>query len=205
MKSITNLYEKYTGTKAIVFGNGLSVLNFKPIKNCITIGVNDINKFTSPDYHLIVDSIGRFSKERVENIHKSNSNFFVTRFNVGWAFDVNKHYFFNLGTYGKFLNLGLNDKLDFGLDSPYMGALLAYKMGIRQIAFIGVDYTNGHFYDKSDGDHQLVKHNRLNEVKRLYKLLYSNLKSKNTEIYNLNKESIITEIPYLSINDFGKI
>lgn len=205
MNTIATLFNKYKGKKALVLGNGLSVKTFRNLKDTIVIGVNDINKLIDVDFHLLVDTYSRFNSQRIEEIKKSKATFFITQENRGWTFAEQKQYFFVLGSYGSFTNLVPNDKLDYGLDSPYMGILLAYKLGIKKIGILGVDYTPGHFYNETDGDHQLIKLNRLNEVIRLYSFLDVEMKKNNIEIYNLNKFSKINVIPYLSIDDFEKL
>jgi len=203
MKTINDLHEKYVGFKAIILGNGKSINDFKPLPDTITIGVNDINKKIDPDYHLLVDTTTRFSKERILEIYKTNSKSILTQVNKGWDFGIERQYLFKLGSYGAFPNLVFNDKLDFGLDSPYMGVLLAYKMGIRIIGLLGVDYTPGHFYNEEDGDHQLVKVNKLEDVKRLYCVLHAEMTHRRTQLFNLNKTSKIDTVPFMPIETFA--
>lgn len=205
MKTINDLYEKYTGFKAIVLGNGISVNDYKPLPNTITIGVNDINRKLSPDYHLLVDVTTRFSKERILNIYKTESKTIISQQNKGWDFGKERQYFFKLGSYGSFPNIIFNEKLDYGLDSPYMGVLLAYKMGIRTIGLLGVDYTSGHFYDENDGDHQLVRVNKLDDVKRLYCVLHAEIAQRKGKLFNLNKLSKINTVPFMPIDAFDKL
>lgn len=196
--------KKFIQDKCIVLGNGLSVKNFIPNSSVFTIGVNDICNFYSPNVLLIVDTLSKFKRKnikgRIENIRKGTPNFYVIN-DSSWKFPKEKTFKVKFGKYAKRHNLDNKNIIDIGLDSPYMGVQLAYKMGFKKIAILGVDYTLHHFY-KKDGEHELVKFKKLASLNKLYKSLHDDLKKQGIIFYNLNKESNIKSIPFIKYDTF---
>lgn len=196
--------KKIDKPKCIVMGNGMSVKSYIHKESHYTIGVNDICKFFTPNILLLVDTKARFERkgiiDRMHAIANATPDVFVFQ-DVNWEFDWHKSYILKFGKFKQLKNLENKDIIDIGLDSPYMGVQLAYKMGFKEIAIIGVDFTPHHFY-KNDGEHDLVKCDKLSTLNSLYDNLYKTLKLKNVKLYNLNKNSKITTIPFIDMENF---
>ena len=177
--------------RCVVLGNGSSVTSYEHLDTDFTIGVNDICKFFTPNILLLVDTRAQFkSEERAKEIEATKCIHFVRDDN--WNFENGKCYSFQLGYKGSFANFDKKDIIDTGWDSPYMACILAAKLGFRNIAIIGVDYTDNHFYAQ-DGPHNLMKN--FTTVNDYYKKLYEFLDKKGIKLVNLSKDSKLTAIP----------
>lgn len=198
---------EFKQTKCVILGNGESLLTFKPHDDIFTIGVNDACKFYSPNVLLLIDSLVRFERRgipnRIEDIRNGNPDYYVIH-DAKWELPLENTFQFPFGKYKLLPNLESKNIIDIGLDSPYVAMQLAYKMGFKKIAIIGVDYTPNHFYSR-DGDHELVKFNKENELNRMYGTLHNVLKEKRIETYNLSPTSKITSIPHITLNEFIKL
>jgi len=191
-------------TKCVILGNGESVKLFKEHKDIFTIGVNDICKFYSPNVLLLIDSLVRFERRgirnRIEDIRSGTPDYYVIH-DKKWNFPQENTFEIPFGKYKKLANLESKNIVDIGLDSPYVALQLAYKMGFKKIAILGVDYTPNHFYVK-DGEHELMKFDKKQELNHMYGVLYSTLKEKGIEMYNLSPTSQIHSIPHISLKEF---
>jgi len=199
----------HTDKTAIICGCGQSLNLIKDRvdilnnENIITIGVNDVAKLFTPTYTVVVDSPNRFTNNRNLLITKSSSYIFTQI--VDWKIESGKKVLFKLGLKSKLENLyDKNNIIDYSNNSPYMACIIAYKMGCHTIALIGVDFTLNHFYAE-DGEHNLIKANRLNEINNDYINLYNAFKIKNVNLYNLSENSKVLGIPKLNINEILKI
>lgn len=189
--------------KCVVLGNGVSVLSYKR-NDIFTIGVNDICNYYVPNILFLVDTKEKFELRKLENrtlkIENANPDFFVV-YDHNWNLPHEKTFKFDYGKHKAIENFENIDIIDTAYDSPYMATLLAAKLGFKKIGIIGVDYTDNHF-DRNDGKHELIVHNKLQDVIASYDHLYKFLKEKNTEVYNLSKESKVNSLPYTDIETF---
>ncbi len=196
--------KEFEQTKCIVLGNGTSVKKFSPHPDIFTIGVNDICVFHSPNVLLLIDTLARFARKgiegRIEAIKNGTPDYYVIK-DYSWGFTEDKTFSISFGKFAKRPNLDNKNIIDIGLDSPYVGAQLAYKMGFKKIAILGVDYTPHHFHRK-DGEHELVEFNKIGTLNELYGGLVEDLKTRGVEFYNLNSESKIKSVPYMNYDKF---
>ena len=205
MNNFSILIDKHKDKTCLILGNGPSITlldNITLNKNIVTIGVNRIIKKYTPDYLVIIDPTTRFSKKDQLEIYSSGVPNLITARRDEWTTpSITNQYEIRLGQYIKFNNLFKNNNIiDYGLDSPYMAIMMAYKMGFTIIGLLGVDYYGTHFYDNKKHPHE--NNNKLKTVKYAYTELYNQLKSK-VKIYNLSEKSIIKDIPYMNINEFN--
>lgn len=192
IKTLDFYINKYK--RCVVLGNGTSVTSYVKQEGDFTIGVNDICKFMTPNILLIVDTRKQFkSEERAREIEDTDCIHFVR--DEEWNFKKGKSYMFKLGCKGQFVNFDNKEVIDTGYDSPYMACILAAKLRFKEIAIIGVDYTDNHFYAQ-DGPHNLMRHFDL--VDSYYKKLYDFLSSKGIKFVNLSKDSKLTSVPKIS-------
>lgn len=202
IRSLKDFHNKHKGDKIVVCGCGVSLKTFEPFhKDFITIGVNDVPMLFNPTYIVVTDHITRFYGKRKDFVSSSKCDAFFTCVK-GWRHE--KLVFFDLG--GRELKY-LDDptKLDHFMNSPYVAINLAYKMGAKYIGVVGVDFTNGHFYNKEDGAHPLVKiPQHFKKVNSAYQSLRMELEKRGTFLFNLSQESKV-EIPKITIEEFKEL
>lgn len=190
--------------KCIVLGNSTSATLHSQRDDIYTIGVNAIEKHMTPDTLLIVDRLNGYSKARtggsVDFVRHSNADNIVF-FDANWGFNKENSYQFKFGCSKNIPNIESDERIDIGLDSPYLGIQLAYKMGFKHIGLLGVDFTNDHFYDKT-GVHCINKHGELTRINSYYEQVYLYLKSKKVLLHNLSRHSLITAIPHYPYNSY---
>jgi len=206
MKKFRILIDKHKGKKAIILGCGASakeILSEELPGNIITIGVNDIPSIYTPNYLLVVDRPDKFKGKRRSLVYNNESTGFLTQIKEWKIKNMDRRIIFELGSRRlKFLDKHrFPDKIDYSNNSPFMGVILAYKMGCTQIGLLGVDFTPDHFYQK-DGEHILIKNNKFDAVQKDYNLLYNELLSKRVKIYNLSSGSKLKTIPKITLNKF---
>jgi hypothetical protein len=201
IKTLKEFAGIHTGKKIIVCGCGVSLVDFKEHhQDFITIGVNDVSELFDPTYLLVTDHSGRFSSDRRRRVHGTNAKYVFTCAK-GWYHKNLVH--FELGS-RSLTNLDHPDRIDHYMNSPYAAAILAYKMGAKNIGLIGVDFTDGHFYNLKDGKHPIVKSNYLNKVNSAYQTLSSELAKRGTTLVNLSPISNLA-IRKISLEEFKKI
>jgi hypothetical protein len=201
-KNFKDLNKLHDGAKIVICGCGSSLLDFKEHSDdFITIGVNDVPALFTPTYTLVTDHPNRFNDARKKIVNESKSRYLFSCVG-GWRHPgmVN----FKLGKKGC-AHLDDPEKVDHFLNSPYTAVNIAYKLGAKYIGMIGVDFTEGHFYNTRDGKHSLDRMNYVRDIKYGYLLLKTELNKRGVEFYNLSKNSQIDTVPYMSIEDFKKL
>lgn len=190
----------HKGGKIVVCGCGMSLLEFKNPGAYTTIGVNDVPAQFSPTYLLVTDAPTRFSVKRQALVNSASSKYLFTCAG-GWRHKNLVH--FELGS-KDLKNLDSNKKIDHFVNSPYVAVNLAYKMGAKHIGIIGVDFTDGHFYNPSDGPHPVIQVSYLRRVNSSYQNLATALSTRGIGLYNLSRHSRV-EIPKITFEDFDKL
>jgi hypothetical protein len=198
-KELKDFHGIHKGEKIVVCGCGTSLLEFeKYYHEFITIGVNDVSALFHPTYLLVTDHAGRFiGNERKNRVMQSEAKHLFTCAK-GWRHKSLVH--FELGS-RTLANLDDPSKLDHYLNSPYTAVNLAYKLGAKHIGLIGVDFTDGHFYNLKDGKHPLIKSNFLSKINSAYHDLAFRLKERGTSLVNLSESSKV-ELKKISIEEF---
>lgn len=201
VKNLSEFINIHQGSKIVVCGCGVSLLEFKEHHSkFITIGVNDVPALFDPTYSLVTDSPLRFGEKRRTLVNQSKSKYLFTCAS-GWRRPNIIH--FGLAKGGQ-INLADQSKLEHFVNSPYTAIGLAYRLGAKHIGLIGVDFTNGHFYNSEDGPHPVIKSNYLNRVNSAYQTFSTKLESLGVNLYNLSSTSLI-DIKKISIEEFEKL
>lgn len=202
-KKFIDFHNIHTDRSIVVCGCGTSLLDFKEHHtDFITIGVNDVPALFEPSYLLVTDTPVRFHNDRRRAIVNNSKSEYLFTCSNGW-----KHpniVRFNLGSRG-FANLDNPNKVDHFLNSPYVGINIAYKMGAKNIAITGVDFTDGHFYSPKDGEHSLSRMRYMSDINYGYRSIFNELKKRGVNLYNLSKNSKLTMIPYIDVTEFKKL
>lgn len=198
-KTLKEFHGIHQGEKIVVCGCGTSLSDFeKHHQDFITIGVNDVSALFHPTYLVVTDHAGRFNgNERKNRVMQSQAKHLFTCAK-GWRHKSLVH--FDLGS-RSLNNLDDPTRLDHYLNSPYVAVNLAYKLGAKHIGLIGVDFTDGHFYNPKDGKHPLIKSNYLDRLNSAYQSLAHELNKRGTSLVNLSDISKI-QIKKMSIEAF---
>ena len=200
-KSLADFMGIHKGEKIIVCGCGTSLPDILPYLNeFITIGVNDVPALFDPTYLLVTDHPNRFFGKRRDIVQQSGSRYLFTC-TSGWRHPSLVK--FNLGT-KELKSLDSSKVIDHFLNSPYVAVNLAYKMGAKHIGLIGVDFTDGHFYNPNDGPHPISPQPHLNRVNTSYQILLDALAQRGVTFHNLSQISRL-ELPKLSIEKFKEL
>lgn len=198
-KKFIDLHNIHKGKKIVVCGCGISLLDFEDHhKDFITIGTNDVPALFHPTYHLVTDHPNRFNDSRKKLVNETGAKYLFTCVG-GWRHP--RIVKFELGKKGA-ANLDVPDKVDHFLNSPYTAINVAYKLGASAIGFIGVDFTEGHFYAKKDGLHSLARMGYLKDLLWGYNHIKNELAKRGVPLFNLSENSKIDNVPYMSIEDF---
>jgi hypothetical protein len=201
VKTLSDFINIHKGEKIIICGCGTSLPEILPYKDeFITIGVNDVPALFDPTYLLVTDHPNRFYGKRRDIVQGAKVRGLFTC-TTGWRNPNLVH--FDLGS-KELKSLDSPQKIDHFLNSPYAAVNLAYKMGAKNIAIIGVDFTNGHFYNPNDGPHPISPTPYLNRVNSAYQVLASALIERGVTLHNLSSTSRV-ELPKITIEDFKKL
>lgn len=146
-----------------ILGLGESLSDYVPNNN-ITIGVNDIHSRIKSDFVVCVDHPEVFSEDRLKTILSTSCKGFYSHLYEWHLYQIPNfnHIEFNRGR-------GILDGIDsekfcYSNSSPYVAAILAYKLGAKEIVFHGVDFrTHKHFKGNSK-DRALLDFKELQKV-----------------------------------------
>jgi hypothetical protein len=201
-----NLYPDYIGKykdkEFIVAGCGTSIKNYNDFSKYYIIGVNDIERILTPDFLLVVNEIRTFTRGRWEYVNKSMSPVIFSHLNPPGPIERKENLVsLKLGErYGT--NLEKMDSVDFTMNSPYMGVIIAYQLGAKKIGLVGVDFTQDHFFSKS-GEHKLSK--GINDIDKQYGDLRIALERKGIKVANLSEISLLRSWPKMTLEEFDKL
>jgi len=204
MKTLGHFINVHVGKKAVVMGLGTSTGEIikKDLSNVITIGVNDIGIVYTPKYLLTLDMSQRFQPQRSNAIKNTGAEYLFTQETSWIQVPELKDRVVTIKLGNRMLtNIDNPDVLDYSSNSPYVGILLAYRMGCMEIGLIGVDFTDNHVH-MADGKHELVRNGRLPEIEKDYSRLHSALKARKCNLYNLSQISLLTSMPKITIDNF---
>lgn len=193
----------HSGEKIIVCGCGQSLPEIKSVHSqYVTIGVNDVPKLFDPTYLLVTDIPSRFRTDaRIKLVNTSASKYLFTCAK-GWRHK--NIVYFELGTQGA-KSLDTKNKIDHFVNSPYCAVGLAYKLGAKHIGMIGVDFTDGHFYNPRDGAHPVMQMKYLGRVNTAYNTLKMALNQRGVGLYNLSRLSKLTDVPKITLKEFSEL
>lgn len=204
MKAISEFMGAYAGRAALVMGLGTSVnaIILEDLSGLVTIGVNDIDRTYSPNYLLTLDAPRRFNDVRLKSMMNTRAEYVFTQIPEWKSAATLKDRVVEFKLGNRTLNhIDSPGVLDFSNNSPYVAVILAYQMGFKKIALVGVDFTDNHCHT-NDGVHELVRNNRMNEIERDYSNLHTALKHRGCSLFNVSDISILKALPKTSINKF---
>ena len=194
-KDFKNIHKEQ---QIIVCGCGISLTDFKNNDDYITIAVNDIGRYITPNYLVILNNRNGFKGDRWKYVENTGAPVLFTQYRDLPVNDKSKIVGLKLGKYaGTVWN---KEEVSYTTNSPYVATIIAAYMGASHIGLIGVDFTQDHFWGKT-GEHPLA--NRFNAINDEYNKLHKALQLKNIDFVNLSKHSRLT-MPKMDIDTFTK-
>ena len=190
MKRLIHFRNIHAGKSIYVCGLGQSIEGFKP-GHAITIGVNDICRYFTPQYLVCVNSHTAFTPERWDWIERAGSAYIFTDRNL-MTYNPNVIKF-RLGAYAG-VEYTDYDSLPYTDNSPYIALALAVFMGAKRIGLIGVDFINHPKLGQSIG-----------EINAQYQRFYDTYSANHepVEIFNLSPVSALTCFPKITVGEFA--
>jgi hypothetical protein len=189
------------GKPFIIAGCGESINNFDDLSDFMVIGINDIGRILTPNYLVVVNHQRTFTRGRFEWVTRSKSPVILSHIDPGVLDNRNALVKINLGS-KEAPNLEDRSKIDYTMNSPYMGAIIAYQLGASKIGLIGVDFTPNHFFGET-GNHVLARNIKM--VNEEYDKLGKALISKGVKIANLSPTSSIESWPKMNLDQFRNL
>lgn len=189
------------GREFIVAGCGESVNNFTDFSDFLVVGINDIERIMTPNYLVVVNHQRTFSRGRFEWVTRSKAPAILSHIDPGTLDNRNALVRITLGSKGK-INLDDRSKIDYTMNSPYMGVIIAYQLGASKIGLVGVDFTQNHFFGKT-GNHVLSRNTKA--IDDEYAELGKALLSKGIKIANLSSTSVIESWPKMTLDEFRRL
>lgn len=172
--------------KFLICGLGPSIINFDfdKYKDYIKIGVNDIEKYFTPDYIVLIDSLKRFNQERQATIMNGECNNIFTQIEqLTRDFVFKNERLILMQVKSIALNPRLSDShILCSNNSTFVACDLARFMGANEIKIIGMDFK----------DHkELNTEATFTKIKDHFTQLEKLFKQKNIKIENLSKNTLV--------------
>lgn len=195
--------KKYEDSSFIVAGCGTSINLYDDFSEHYVIGVNDIERILTPDFLLVVNDYRTFMRGRWQFVQESLSPVIFSHLgNPGPITRSQNLVKLKIGTRGGVPNLDRFDCVDHTMNSPYMAAIIAYQLGAKKIAIVGVDFTDNHFFEKT-GNHKLTRH--IKNIDAEYDVLKNELIKRGVKVANLSPISQLTSWPKMSLEEFNNL
>jgi hypothetical protein len=201
---------KHQGETIIVSGTGSSCGEFIDHYDKYTvIGVNDICRFYTPKYRLMVDALKppvRFQKwDEV-----ADERFKWMKYPDGGEVFFMRHTPDKIGTEHPnpvqftlktrlYTNFEDTSGVGFWRTSPWVACAVAVQLGAKNIGMIGVDFTMNHYGMENGPHHQDDKIESLNYG---FEVLRIALRERKIGFFNLSKDSRIDVVPKMDIDEF---
>jgi hypothetical protein len=192
---------KHPGESFVVCACGVSLNDYANFDNHVTIGVNDAGKQVWCKYLVVVNEPSTFKFKRWPDVQSNNSEFVFTHLSNLPIDNPERRIVVNLGKY-EGIDLDNYGFIDYTTNSPYMAIVIAYQMGAKKIALVGVDFTENHFFGET-GRHQIMR--EIERIKEQYSNLGKALTEKGIKIANLSKTSLIESWPKMTLEEFETI
>ncbi|WNJ78491.1 glycosyltransferase [Cedecea neteri] len=195
--NFADYYQRHAGETMLVCGCGNSLNQLHDAEHFLTIGVNDIGRKFHPDYLVVLNSRHQFTPERFAHIEQSQAKAIFSHLALDIAHPGMVR--FMLGQYG---GVEINDRhsLPYTRNSTYVAACLAMFMGAKRVGFIGMDFTDHHFFAQT-GRHSLS--HELPRIRQEYARLVDAAARHGVELVNLSQQSAVDTLPYQPLSAFS--
>lgn len=190
---------KYEGESFIVAGCGSSLNYYTDFSNNYVIGVNDIERILTPDFLVVVNDVRTFMRGRWDYVKESLSPVIFSHMdNPGPITRSSNLVKLQIGERNN-PRLDQFAVVDHTMNSPYMAIIIAYQLGAKKIAMVGVDFTQDHFFSNT-GTHKLSKH--VKNMDHEFSVLRNELEKRGVKVANLSPISLIESWPKMSLEEF---
>lgn len=188
----------HRGADVIVCGCGTSLALLEHPERFLTIGVNDVGRFFTPDYLVVVNERRQFQGERYRYVESTQAKVVFTQLEK-LELPQTRVVRFRLGRRGG-NELSDADTLHYSNNSPYVAVNLARYIGAKRIGIIGVDFSDDHFFGAT-GRHPLTS--QLPQIEREYAALAEACRADRVELVNLSPTSRLESLPRASLSDWA--
>ncbi|MBN3753666.1 class I SAM-dependent methyltransferase [Paraburkholderia sp. Tr-20389] len=183
----------------IVCGCGTSLHELIEPRRTITIGVNDVGRLFTPDYLVVLNPPAQFGGDRYRYVEESGARTLFTQLDLGRVrppiASIRLGHFAGIDIE----QMNRENVLHYTQNSPYVALCLAVYMGARRIGIIGVDFTEHHFFSRTNAHPLSV---RLADIDAQYRNLYGALQRGGIEVFNLSSASRLTAFPKTACSAF---
>ena len=193
---LADFRDRHRGEAIVVCGCGESLKLLDSPERFVTIGVNDVGRLFQPTYLVVVNPPAQFAAGRFRYVEQSGAQALFTQLDLPVSHP--RVVRIALGTRGG-TDFSDPNVLHYTSNSPYLAVCLAAHMGAKRIGLIGVDFTDHHFFGQT-GRHPLAA--RLEQIDAEYGKLVRALRARDIELVNLSRQSRLTAIPKLPLQDF---
>lgn len=201
-KWLKEFVNKHEGSKFVVVGCGESAkLAVNLPDHIITIGVNDIGRLFWPDYLVVIDPSSKFKGIRKDVVHNNKCKYMFTQLQSWKPASMNRVLIELKSRKLEYINHPYY--IDYSNHSPYVAAMIAFKMGAKEIGFLGNDFADNHFYEK-DGTHNLISNNKRKVIEEDYRKMRSAFNNRGTKLWTLSESNTISTLPYKKLSEFIK-
>ena len=190
---------KYKGESFIVAGCGSSLNYYTDFSNNYVVGVNDIERILTPDFLVVVNDFRTFMRGRWEYVRDSLSPVIFSHMDNPGPITRSSHLV--KIQIGERSNPRLDQFafVDHTMNSPYMAVVVAYQLGAKKIAMVGVDFTQDHFFSNT-GTHKLSKHIR--NIDQEFLILRNELEKRGVKVANISPISLLESWPKMTLEEF---
>ena len=189
-RSFVDLRNHHAGATILVCGCGESLTRLTNGEGIITIGVNDVGRWFTPDYLVVLNTRRQFTADRYAWIEASRAGTLVTQLDPSGFAHPNVVQF-RLGRRGG-TELSDDDTLAYSNTSPYVAIQLARHLGARRIGLLGVDFGDRHFFGQT-GPH--AQAGQLSRIDAEYGALALACQADGVELVNLSPVSRLRSVP----------
>lgn len=190
---------KYKNESFIVAGCGSSLNYYTDFSKHYVIGVNDIERILTPDFLVVVNDFKTFMRGRWQYVQESLSPVIFSHIDYPGPITRSSHLVkIQVGERNN-PKLDQLTYVDHTMNSPYMAAVIAYQLGAKKIAMVGVDFTQDHFFSNT-GTHKLSKH--IKNIDHEFLLLKNELEKRGVMVANISPISLLESWPKMSLAEF---
>lgn len=175
-----------------ILGLGESLKGYKP-DGCPTFGINDIYKYHKTNYLVCIHTPEQFNDpNRAEIIQNSTPDLFFCQFD-NWK--IKPFQKLNIVPCNNFDLLDSKTTTIHSNNTPFVAAVLAYKLGFKNIVLYGCDFIT-HEQIRIDSPIIVTSSQTYRGSKSLtdFKTLYDVLKSKGVNLYVSSKYSGLSHV-----------
>lgn len=143
------LYPTNRPTDIVVAGLGKSTENFAPLADrYFTVGVNDCDRFFTPEHLVVLDPPHRFNDSRRDIVCKTGAKHVWTTPDWPCLRGDPRRKKITTNRFDRVNRFDIDHKIPHFRTSPFAAIGLAYQLGALRIGLVGVDLLDDHHMHK---------------------------------------------------------